>query len=141
MATAVRLTVLTGPHKSRKFCFCGPTRCQIGRAPDCFVEFSGAERDQQISRHHCQLDIEPPSFHLRDLGSRNGTFINGKEVAPGLTLADKAGAVVGDGDLLTIGGTTVRVDFVECPHAAKDAEGKVGWEAGTTAKKDCPLVC
>jgi len=142
MATAVRLTVLTGLHKNRRFCFCGPNRCQVGRALDCFVQLFGAERDQLISRHHCQLDIDPPSLQVRDLGSTNGTFINGKEVESSLNdLSEKAGAVVNHGDFLTIGGTTVRVDILDCPHARNESGGKSIWEAGETAKKDCLLPC
>src|SRR5437763_9628373 len=100
MVTAVRLTVLTGPHKNRRFCFCGPTRCQVGRAWDCFIQLSGAERDELISRHHCQLDINPPSLQVRDSGSTNGTYLNGKEVDSGLkALGDKADPVVDHGDL------------------------------------------
>jgi predicted component of type VI protein secretion system len=142
MVTAVRLTVLTGPHKNRRFCFCGPTRCQMGRALDCFIQLSGAERDQLISRHHCQLDIDPPSVQVQDLGSTNGTFLNGKEVEASLReLSEKAGAVANHGDLLTIGGTTVRVDILDCPHSGNESGGKSIWEAGETAKKDCPLPC
>jgi eukaryotic-like serine/threonine-protein kinase len=142
MTTTVRLTVLTGPHKNRRFCFCGLTRCQVGRALDCFVQLSGAERDQLISRHHCQLDIDPPSLQVRDLGSTNGTFINGTVIESSLKeLSEKAGAVVSHGDLLTIGGTTVRVDTLDCPHAGNESEGKSIWKAGQTAKKDCPLPC
>src|SRR5258707_12813601 len=133
MVTAVRLTVLTGPHKNRRFCFCGPTRCQVGRALDCFVEFSGTQRDQLISRYHWQLDIDPPLIQVGDLGSTNGTYINGKKVAPNprekafLRNSETAGLVVNDGELLTIGGTTLRVDVVDCPHAGKDSEGKSIW--------------
>lgn len=142
MVTAVRLTALTGPHKNHRFCFCGPTRCQMGRALDCFVQLSGAERDQLISRHHCQLDIDPPSVQVHDLGSTNGTFLNGKEVEASLKeLSEKAGAVANHGDFLTIGGTTMRVDILDCPHAGNESEGKSIWEAGETAKKDCPLPC
>src|SRR5436305_14095982 len=103
MVAAIRLTVLTGPHKNRRFCFCGPTRCQLGRALDCFVRFSGAERDQLISRHHCQLEIDPPSIRIADLGSANGTYINGKEVEPNLKeLTEKLGCVLDQGDLITV---------------------------------------
>jgi pSer/pThr/pTyr-binding forkhead associated (FHA) protein len=109
---------------------------------DCFVQLSGAERDQLISRHHCQLDIDPPFLQVRDLGSTNGTFINGKEVESRLEeLSEKAGDVVNHGDLLTIGGTTVRVDILDCPHAGNESEGKPIWDPGETAKKDCPLPC
>lgn len=142
MVTAIRLTVLTGPHKNRRFCFCGPTRCQVGRALDCFVQFSGTERDELISRHHCRLDIDPPSIQVRDLGSTNGTYINGKEVDSGLKeLSEKAGCTVNHGDLLTAGGTTLRVDILDCPHAGNESEGKSIWATGETAKKDCPLPC
>ena len=142
MATAVRLTVLTGPHKTRTFCFCGPNRCQVGRALDCFVQLSGTERDLLISRHHCQLDIDPPFIQVQDLGSINGTYLNAKEVEPSLKeLSEKAGSGIEHGDLLTIGGTTFRVDILDCPHTGNNPEGKPVWEAGKTAKKDCLLPC
>jgi FHA domain len=147
MATTVRLTVLTGAHRNRKFCFCGPTRCQVGRALDCFVQFSGTERDQLISRHQCQLDIDPPLVQIGDLASSNGTYINGKKVdpipkeLPVLPSSETVGSVVKDGDVITIGGTTFRIDVVDCPHAGDEWEGKPVWEAGQTAKKDCPLPC
>src|SRR5260370_40559141 len=82
MVTAVRLTVVTGPHKNRRFCFCGPTRCQVGRALDCFVQFSGTERDHLISRYHCQLNVDPPCIRVEDLGSKNRTYVNGRAVDP-----------------------------------------------------------
>jgi len=114
----------------------------MGRAWDCVVQLSGADKDQLISRHHCQLDIDPPFLQVWDLGSRNGTFINGKEVEPSVKdQSEKAGAVVNHGDLLTIGGTTVRIDILDCPHAGKELEGTSIWQTGETAKKDCPLPC
>lgn len=60
MATTVRVTVETGPHKGRRFCFRGRANCLVGRAPDCFMRFVGADRDLSISRHHCQLLVDPP---------------------------------------------------------------------------------
>jgi eukaryotic-like serine/threonine-protein kinase len=141
MARTIRLTVLTGPHKGRRFCFRGATQCLLGRADDCFVKFCGTARDRLISRHHCQLDIDPSCIHVRDLRSSNGTYINGRRVEPILDGADAAslGAVLNDGDVLGVDGTTLRVDIVDCPPAGTQAEGL--WNAGDTAKKDCPLSC
>jgi eukaryotic-like serine/threonine-protein kinase len=134
MATAVRLTVLTGPHKDCKFCLCGSHRCDIGRALDCFIRLSGAERDQFISRHHCQLDIDPPSVQVRDLRSNNGTFVNGKQVQPGPgERPSMVGAVLDDGDLLTVGGTTLRVEIVSCPHTEQGPDGR-------TVPKTCTSI-
>lgn len=142
MATAVRLTVLTGPHKNRKFCFCGPNQCHIGRELDCFVQFSGTQRDKLISRRHCRLEIDPPSVQVWDLGSRNGTYVNGKEVESTIeALSERAGAPIDDGDVLTLGGTTLQVNIVECPHAENTAQGTAVWHDGTTVRKDCGLVC
>jgi len=30
-----------------------------------------------ISRHHCVFEVEPPTVRIRDLGSSNGTYVNG----------------------------------------------------------------
>jgi pSer/pThr/pTyr-binding forkhead associated (FHA) protein len=142
MVTAVRLTVLTGAHKDRRFCFCGPTQCQMGRALDCFIQLSGTGRDQLISRHHCQLDVDLPSVQIRDLGSKNGTCVNGIVVDSSLKeLSEKAGFVLNHGDLINLGGTTLRVDILDCPHTGNESEGKSIWQAGETQKKDCPLPC
>jgi pSer/pThr/pTyr-binding forkhead associated (FHA) protein len=146
MATTIRLTVLTGAHKNRKYCFCGPTHCEVGRALDCFVQLSGTERDQLISRHHCRLEIDPPLVHVADLGSSNGTYVNGSKVEPISTrTGDPPGSEkvvdVNNGDLITVGGTTFQVDVVDCPHVDEEREGIPVWEPGQTAKKECPLPC
>jgi pSer/pThr/pTyr-binding forkhead associated (FHA) protein len=146
MATTIRLTVVTGAHKHRKFCFCGPTRCEVGRALDCFVQLSGTERDLLISRHHCRLEIDPPLVQIADLGSSNGTYVNGKRVDPiPKDLTDLSGADVNvdvkNGDLITVGGTTFQVDVVDCPHVHGEREGNPIWESGQKAKKECPLPC
>jgi predicted component of type VI protein secretion system len=147
MATSVRLTVLTGAQRNRKFCFCGPTQCQVGRALDCFVQLSGTDRDMLISRHHCQLTIDPPLVQIGDLGSSNGTYVNGEMVDPipkelaALPNSETAASVVNDGDVITVGGTTFRIDVLDCPHAGEECDGKPLWEPGQTAKKDCPLTC
>jgi serine/threonine-protein kinase len=36
--------------------------------------------DRYFSRHHCLLEIAPPQCFMRDLGSTNGTFVNGLKV-------------------------------------------------------------
>ena len=150
MGTTVRLTVETGPHKGTKYCFCGATRCLIGRAPDCFVHMSGTARDRLISRHHCELAIDPPTIRVQDLGSQNGTYINGKPVeAIELALMESAEVtervrldqMIQSGDLLTIGGTTFQVDIVDCPPKSKDGSRPIIWKHGEIAKKDCPIDC
>ena len=74
----VNLKVLAGPYKGRVFNFTQPDTFLIGRTEDshlCLPE------DKFFSRHHCMLEIAPPRCFLRDLGSTNGTFVNGQRVA------------------------------------------------------------
>jgi len=48
----------------------------IGRAPNCDVVLP----ERQVSRHHAEIERSEDSYLLRDLGSKNGTYVNGKEV-------------------------------------------------------------
>jgi pSer/pThr/pTyr-binding forkhead associated (FHA) protein len=149
MATVLRLTVLTGPHKNEKFCFCGHARCLIGRAEDCFVRLTGTPRDALVSRHHCELILEPAVLMLNDLASSNGTFINGTRVeSVELPLTTAAAwqplepeSVLNQGNLLTIGGTTFRMDLVDCPPKDHAIASDALWEEGETAKRGCPIQC
>jgi len=70
--------------------------------------------DLTISRRHCLLEIDPPVVRLHDLGSRNGTFVNGETVgrrrrgtspseAPP---ADTSPRTLLNGDCIRLGGTT-----------------------------------
>ncbi len=52
----------------------------VGRATDCDISIPGDE----ISRHHAKLQIMPDGVAIEDMGSANGTFINGKRVHQGL---------------------------------------------------------
>jgi len=62
MATAVRLSVLTGPYKDRRCFVCPPNQCKIGRAKDCFVNLSGTQRDELISHTIANWTLVSNSF-------------------------------------------------------------------------------
>src|SRR5262245_64113970 len=61
----------------KQFTFEEPARCVVGRAEDCDIQFLPQPEHANVSRHHCVLDINPPMVTIRDLGSRNGTYVNG----------------------------------------------------------------
>lgn len=73
----VTLHVIAGPQTGRDFTFDQHDTFMIGRSED--AQFC-LPQDRFFSRHHCILEIAPPQCFLRDLGSTNGTFVNGIRV-------------------------------------------------------------
>jgi eukaryotic-like serine/threonine-protein kinase len=73
----VTLHVIAGPQTGRNFTFDQHDTFMIGRSED--VQFC-LPQDRFFSRHHCLIEIAPPQAFLRDLGSTNGTFVNGMRV-------------------------------------------------------------
>jgi tRNA A-37 threonylcarbamoyl transferase component Bud32 len=74
----INLRVLAGPYKGRVFAFNQHDTFLIGRTNDAHLCLPD---DRFFSRNHCLLEIDPPRCFLRDLGSTNGTFVNGQRVA------------------------------------------------------------
>jgi hypothetical protein len=56
----------------------------IGRGPDNDLVFP----DREISRHHCRIRREGRQYVLEDLGSKNGTVVNGEAIAGPRVLQD-----------------------------------------------------
>lgn len=52
--------------------------------------------DEEVSRQHARLRVEKGKFILYDLGSANGTYVNGEEIQK---------AVLDDGDTIRLGST------------------------------------
>jgi len=52
-------------------------RILIGRGTDCEIMLP----ERQISRRHAQIEREGGSYWLRDLGSKNRTYVNGQELS------------------------------------------------------------
>lgn len=73
----VTLHVVAGPQTGRVFTFDQHETFMIGRSEDAHFCLP---HDRFFSRHHCILEIAPPQCFLRDLGSTNGTFVNGIRV-------------------------------------------------------------
>ncbi len=48
----------------------------VGRLPECDIQLNS----NTVSRKHARLSIEGSSYFLEDLGSGNGTFVNGKQI-------------------------------------------------------------
>ncbi|TAF12823.1 MAG: FHA domain-containing protein, partial [Nostocales cyanobacterium] len=79
MSSKITLTVTQGKLAGKQYSFDSRSTCIIGRNHDCNLQLAN-EVDMTISRYHCLLDINPPDIRVRDLGSLNGTFVNGKKI-------------------------------------------------------------
>jgi FHA domain len=76
----VKLEVVEGPMKGQKFTFEDRDSCIVGRQEECGIKLPSDDDHITISRYHCLLDINPPDIRIRDFGSMNGTFVNGKKI-------------------------------------------------------------
>ena len=63
----------------------------VGREQDCQLRPSS----ESVSRHHCVFTLDDFGVRLRDLGSTNGTFVNGQRV--------QGQAILQPGDRILIG--------------------------------------
>lgn len=54
----------------------------IGRGSECDI----VVKDAKASRRHCQLSRKENGFLLEDLGSRNGTYVNGRKISEPILL-------------------------------------------------------
>ncbi len=85
----------------------------IGRSPDCQLKVAS----NQISRRHCQIVIRDTVVAIKDLGSANGTFVNGRQVPPEVEIPLTPGTRVMLGPLQF----TVEYDLPGMPAAAASA--------------------
>ncbi|MBK7146115.1 MAG: FHA domain-containing protein [Xanthomonadales bacterium] len=65
---------VSGPYFGKVIPISG--RLAIGRGSDCDLVLDEAE----MSRRHAMVEVTPGGIWLRDLGSANGTFVNGVQV-------------------------------------------------------------
>ncbi|MEK6283290.1 MAG: protein kinase [Acidobacteriota bacterium] len=113
----LNLKVLAGPYQGRVFSFTQADTFLIGRTTDSHLYLP---EDRFFSRHHCLLEITPPHCRLRDLGSTNGTFVNGQRVAE---------AALKDGDRIQGGETVLLVEVGDAVASARDP----GYDSPTKA--------
>jgi Protein of unknown function (DUF3662)/Inner membrane component of T3SS, cytoplasmic domain len=85
------LLVSTAGSAPVQFDLGGPL-ISVGRASDNDVIVD----DPLVSRHHCQLKLQHGAYSFADLGSRNGSAVNGQQVSE---------IALGPGDLIRVGDT------------------------------------
>jgi eukaryotic-like serine/threonine-protein kinase len=117
MAAKVILVSKDYDQKEKEYVFEEPAQCVVGRASDCTIRMPMDLAHSFVSRHHCLLDIDPPTVRVRDLGSLNGTYVNGEKIGQRQRHetaedSDPAGCpelTLHEGDEVQVGTATIRV--------------------------------
>lgn len=95
---AAVLTVTAGPDTGFKFRVKAGAPTTIGRGPDNDIVLD----DPATSRRHAHIEFRDGMYVLTDLGSANGTLVNGRRV----TVKGLA-----DGELIQVGQNVMRVSI------------------------------
>jgi pSer/pThr/pTyr-binding forkhead associated (FHA) protein len=129
LPTRITLTIAQDNLPDKEFVFDEPAECVIGRAADCDIQIPCDEVHADVSRHHCVVEIHPPHVQVRDLGSLNGTFVNGRKIGqrPPNQPSEESGLwpsaafALKDGDALRVGNTTFHVNIMAGLEARQPA--------------------
>jgi len=92
-----------------------PHGCTLGRATSCDIVIPRP----QISRHHARIEWACGRFMLRDLGSVNGTFLNGQLIHDPQPLTNR--------DVIGLGNAMAIVSFVDV-DATQVASGRLRYD-------------
>jgi DNA-binding NtrC family response regulator len=107
----------------------------VGRSPDCDIVLG----DDSVSWRHCTLELTREGIRVRDLGSRNGTLLDGRRTESALAGA-RARIRVGQTTLLLTGGKEVEheaskglAELVGESSAMQEVYGRIREAASTRA--------
>ena len=109
MAVVIRVT--SGPHSGQEYLIDRRQTFMVGRSSR--VHFPMTE-DLLLSREHFRIENQPPLCHLMDLGSTNGTKVNGLRVER---------VLLREGDVITAGRQLVRGPFLPSRPATAKSTG------------------
>ena len=98
---AVEFRIRTGARAGQREAF-DQARIAIGRHPDSDLRFD-LEKDPDVSSRHAEVRVAGDAATLRDVGSTNGTFVNGQRLTGDRFLAD--------GDVIAFGASGPQVTF------------------------------
>ena len=117
MNTTLILKATAGDLQGQQFRFSSPSYCVLGRSRNCTLRLPG---DATVSRQHCLVELDGDGIWIQDLGSLNGTFVNGEKIGQrdpvregDATMVQPPRQCLRDGDLLRICNNVFAVQVVE----------------------------
>ncbi len=124
MFNRVMLRATNGERKRPDFVLENEADYVLGRSRDCSCVLS--DLFCLVSRHHCRIKVHAPFVHIQDLGSRNGTRVNGASIGQrekeplfdGFPQEGHAEHPLDDGDTIQIADYEFQVEFEPVPPCA-----------------------
>ena len=128
----LRLQVVSGALKGRSFDV-DHSMAMLGRSASSDLRLHPYD-DRQVSSRHAMLVLEDDQWFVRDLDSRNGTFVNGQRIGDDTP--------VGDGDVIGLGrdGPRLRLVLRHRPSASAPDEESPTQTTKLRAARAEPLV-
>jgi len=132
--------IVSGPAKGRSIPFEADT-VVLGRAPENDIQVE----DKSISRIHLRIERRGGQYFIRDLGSKNGTFIDGARLEPETEYEVKEGIPFALGKtFMSIGKSCEKemlavLDSIDLSKVL-DEEGALSKDRPLTAKKNMELI-
>lgn len=119
--------ILLSPSGDRRFALPEQTPLVLGREATCDVPV----RDQGVSRRHAELRADGARLRVADLGSRNGTWLNGQRVTSGTATV---------GDRLAFGPVEFTLGQEEAPRASVTAPFALDGAATMVRERPMPAA-
>jgi pSer/pThr/pTyr-binding forkhead associated (FHA) protein len=109
-----KLRVIAGPYPGETIQV-SLGKLLVGRAPDCDVH----AKSEFVSGRHCLVLLDEHTLRIRDLGSKNGTLVNGRRIG---TIPVK----LAHDDIVSIGDVYFLVDLKSAIAATGIGESQTG---------------
>jgi len=77
MSILLILKATAGDLRGQEFAIPAPGHCVLGRSSGCTLRLPG---NASVSRQHCMIELENDNAWVQDLGSLNGTLVNGQKI-------------------------------------------------------------
>jgi pSer/pThr/pTyr-binding forkhead associated (FHA) protein len=125
VVTTLTLRALTGGLRGRELAFTAPGQLTLGRSSGCDVRLAA---DASVSRRHCLVELDDSGAWVQDLGSLNGTRVNGQNIGRrptgrggDTTITDPSRHPLHDGDELRVCNNVFAVVLAEGETLSREA--------------------
>lgn len=98
-SSSLRFNITAGPRAGQRLEIPATNSITLGRNRDCVIYIESAD----VSRHHAEIFLTPEGrYFVRDLGSRNGTLVDGRPATQANPLPLNPGTMITTGTTLLI---------------------------------------